>query len=125
MIVCPNCKHKEIDGALFCSECGAQLVFTTDKEEENIEFEKKGQSSSPNSIPEKGSSQGQATTGNSIILKLVGSSQTIPLAGQKEFTLGRITEASQSYRILIFHHMKVMPKACHVYTQPSGSPSVV
>ena len=25
MIICSNCKHQEILGALFCSECGAQL----------------------------------------------------------------------------------------------------
>jgi len=92
MIVCPNCKHKEIDGALFCSECGAQLVFTTDKEEDNFEVEKTGQPSPQNTVPEKTAGSGQATTGNNIILKLVGSTQTIPLTGQKEFTLGRITE---------------------------------
>lgn len=28
MIICPNCNHKELPGALFCSECGAQLVFS-------------------------------------------------------------------------------------------------
>lgn len=27
MILCPNCLHKEMTGALFCSECGAQLIF--------------------------------------------------------------------------------------------------
>ena len=27
MILCQNCLHKEIVGALFCSECGAQLIF--------------------------------------------------------------------------------------------------
>ena len=26
MILCPNCQHKELPGALFCSECGTQLV---------------------------------------------------------------------------------------------------
>jgi len=26
MIVCPNCHHKELPGALFCSECGARLI---------------------------------------------------------------------------------------------------
>ena len=26
MIVCPNCKHTNMAGALFCSECGAQLI---------------------------------------------------------------------------------------------------
>jgi pSer/pThr/pTyr-binding forkhead associated (FHA) protein len=25
MIVCPNCKHKELPGAIFCRQCGAQL----------------------------------------------------------------------------------------------------
>ena len=23
MIVCPNCKHKELEGTFFCAECGA------------------------------------------------------------------------------------------------------
>ena len=36
MIICPNCKHQELDGALFCSECGAQLVFTTNNEEDEL-----------------------------------------------------------------------------------------
>ena len=26
MIVCSNCKHTNLDGAMFCAECGAQLV---------------------------------------------------------------------------------------------------
>ena len=25
MIVCPNCQHKNVTGAMFCAECGAQL----------------------------------------------------------------------------------------------------
>ncbi len=36
MIVCPNCKHQELDGSLFCSECGAQLVFTTTNDDDNL-----------------------------------------------------------------------------------------
>ena len=34
MISCPNCQHKEINGAIYCSKCGAQLVdarFATHK----------------------------------------------------------------------------------------------
>ena len=27
MILCQNCLHKEILGAMFCSECGAQLIY--------------------------------------------------------------------------------------------------
>ena len=25
MIICPNCQHKNVTGAMFCAECGAQL----------------------------------------------------------------------------------------------------
>jgi hypothetical protein len=25
MIICPNCQHQEINGAIYCSKCGAQL----------------------------------------------------------------------------------------------------
>ena len=25
MIICPNCQHKNVAGAMFCAECGAQL----------------------------------------------------------------------------------------------------
>lgn len=30
MITCQNCNHQDLDGALFCSQCGAQLLNTTD-----------------------------------------------------------------------------------------------
>ncbi|HAX70518.1 MAG TPA: hypothetical protein DCY14_12975, partial [Anaerolineae bacterium] len=26
MIVCSNCKHANMAGAMFCAECGAQLI---------------------------------------------------------------------------------------------------
>ena len=25
MIICTNCQHKNVAGAMFCAECGAQL----------------------------------------------------------------------------------------------------
>ncbi len=28
MITCQNCSHKEMEGVIFCSECGGQLIFT-------------------------------------------------------------------------------------------------
>ncbi len=92
MIKCPNCKHEEMDGALFCSECGAQLAFTTSKDEEVPEVEVTGKPPKETTPPAESAVPKPQTSGNSIVLKLVGSSQTIPLSGQKEFTLGRITE---------------------------------
>ncbi len=29
MIICPNCQHKEMSGAVYCSKCGAQLIDMT------------------------------------------------------------------------------------------------
>ena len=28
MVICPNCLYKNMTGAIFCSECGSQLVYT-------------------------------------------------------------------------------------------------
>jgi pSer/pThr/pTyr-binding forkhead associated (FHA) protein len=97
MIVCPNCKHQEMDGALFCSECGAQLVFSNVKEAEPVQDEtktipaKSGDKSEPVSPAQ---SNGSRQSGGSVglSLKIVSSGQVIPLSGQNEFTLGRITE---------------------------------
>lgn len=31
MITCPNCKHEELEGALFCSFCGTTLIGIVDE----------------------------------------------------------------------------------------------
>jgi hypothetical protein len=92
MIVCPNCKHQELDGSLFCSECGAQLVFTTSNDDDNLVVEAKENTPRQNLKTAQPPAPKPSSTGNSIMLKLVVSNQSIPLAGQKEFTLGRMTE---------------------------------
>lgn len=95
MIVCPNCKHQELDGALFCSECGAQLVFSNTKVTEPIGEEMKTLPvNKSNSEPVPGQkSNGEKPAGSvGLSLKVVSSGQVIPLSGQNEFTLGRITE---------------------------------
>ena len=96
MIVCPNCKHQELDGALFCSECGAQLVFSSTKDpaplQESVADAKpeKSAAAEPPAKPASGSTKSGGNLG--LSLKMVNSSQVIPLSGQNEFTLGRITD---------------------------------
>jgi len=101
MIICPNCKYQEIDGALFCSECGAQLVFSSTKELDTMGFEQKPETPKPITSPLSIDSPGKqssppsgkpAAVGVGLSLKMVSSGQVIPLTGQNEFTLGRITE---------------------------------
>ncbi len=97
MIVCPNCKHENMDGALFCSECGAQLVFSTTKESEPLvetKAEPKASKATAHEAapPKSTSAATKQGSGIGLSLKMVNSSQVIPLSGQNEFTLGRITD---------------------------------
>jgi pSer/pThr/pTyr-binding forkhead associated (FHA) protein len=91
MIVCPNCHHEEIAGALFCSECGAQLVVSDHRSTQSITRSPTDvlgtNGNPPIEIP-------PLTTGEDTIisLHLVGSGQVLHLAGRTEFTLGRVAE---------------------------------
>jgi len=87
MIQCPNCKHEEVDGAVFCSECGTQLVksenVTTQKitPEDNDELVT-GPIHEP--IPNYGNAW--------ISLHMLDSGQILPVAERTEFTMGRISD---------------------------------
>jgi pSer/pThr/pTyr-binding forkhead associated (FHA) protein len=90
MIICPNCKHQEAAGAIFCSDCGAQLAFADSLNTSTIQFEK---------IPSQPSFETAPTRPVVItnpkarfLLFLLDSGETIPLEGRKEFTLGRYNE---------------------------------
>lgn len=90
MILCPQCKHQEIDGTIFCSECGTQVAGfdealthrivtaeATKYAKENI---------SPTNTPQ------QVEFASTLALHLVESGTILPLPNQKEFTIGRLSE---------------------------------
>ena len=93
MIVCSNCNHANMAGAMFCSECGAQLIGTDALVTQNI---------ATNQIAEPAIQKGQRppspqppppTTLNTwITLHLMDTGQVLPLSDRSEFTLGRISE---------------------------------
>lgn len=96
MILCPNCQHQELPGALFCSECGAQLVSgdtltqsfdhaRSDMHTTNI-FKTIGFDSISTEIPEIEDREAI------VSLRFVDSEKTIHLSGRQEFSLGRIAE---------------------------------
>jgi hypothetical protein len=93
MIICPNCQYQELPGALFCSECGAQLAFTEKLSTQSIRRVEE-ETSKPAEPP-----AGEHTTStlkpgveSQISLHLVDTGKTLPLIGRTEFTLGRVTE---------------------------------
>jgi pSer/pThr/pTyr-binding forkhead associated (FHA) protein len=92
MIICPNCHNQEIDGALFCSECGAQLATEgfsdthsfLNNELESLSNIQRDQILMPSTGPISGDAK--------ISLFLLDHKKLIPLSGRSEYTLGRVAE---------------------------------
>jgi transcription initiation factor TFIIIB Brf1 subunit/transcription initiation factor TFIIB len=94
MIICPNCQHKEMSGAIYCSKCGAQLIdkaIATHKihtqKIHTSEARRQSKQTGPKAQP-----QTPAHLDSWISLNLVDSGQILPLADRTEFTLGRSAE---------------------------------
>ena len=88
MIICPNCQHKEISGALYCSKCGAQLVGSNISTHKIQTTERKEAERGTESIHPPISPPLQSW----ISLHIIESGQILPLAERTEFTLGRSAE---------------------------------
>ncbi len=92
MISCPQCKYQELNGALFCSQCGAQLYETTDTTaaiefSENRTVKKISSSAAPTfPSPPKNLEDSKAA------IYLLDTEDTIFIKGDKELTIGRSTE---------------------------------
>jgi len=89
MIICSNCQHKNVAGAMYCAECGAQLdgvetLITQAITDEQIETElkRKGSRAAAPAIP----------ANSWLSLHLMDSGKILPLASRNEFTLGRLSE---------------------------------
>jgi len=91
MIICPNCRHEEISGAIFCSECGALLEGISGLTTQNIP------PIPPNQIAEAMEEKAQKAQETpyleaDVSLCVVDTGQIIPLDEREEFTLGRSAE---------------------------------
>lgn len=88
MIVCSNCQYKNVAGAMFCAECGAQLDGIETLVTQAITDEQIAEDLSKKARIDPGS-----TPANSwISLHLMDSGKILPLASRNEFTLGRLSE---------------------------------
>ena len=89
MIICPNCQHREMSGAIYCSKCGAQLIdmtIATLKIHTAVtrqEAQRDAVGVQP--LPPAGLE-------SRISLNLIESGQILHLADRTEFTLGRSAE---------------------------------
>jgi pSer/pThr/pTyr-binding forkhead associated (FHA) protein len=91
MILCPNCQHHEITGALFCSECGAQLVYADGYSTHAIHREGVSSTLPPAKRPVTATLRSTATD-SLISLFLLDTGKVLPLAGRSDFSIGRVIE---------------------------------
>jgi len=89
MIICSNCQHENLSGAVYCAECGVPLdgvqTLTTEAiSNEQIEAELKKKTPRPemDSVP----------ANSWLSLHVMDSGKILPLASRNEFTLGRLSE---------------------------------
>jgi pSer/pThr/pTyr-binding forkhead associated (FHA) protein len=88
MIICPNCHHEELDGEIFCSNCGAQLVGQDLQRTQAI-----SQSDLPDDLkkPDQPTAP-QSKIGSLLALHILDVGQILPLTDRKELTIGRVSE---------------------------------
>jgi hypothetical protein len=91
MIVCSNCKHSNITGAMYCAECGAQLADGGDSlTTQNITTQRFEVESER--LPRDDRYQPFDGVDSWGSLHLLDTGQVIPLSVKNEFTMGRISE---------------------------------
>lgn len=89
MIACSHCRHSNMTGALFCAECGTQLIgrqelatqIITDNDMKMEPKQSKEDKYQSFNVNEAWGS-----------LHLVDTGQVLPLSIKNEFTLGRVSE---------------------------------
>ena len=88
-IMCPNCHHQELEGALFCSECGTKLVSEDGLSTAAIR-------ATESTITEVGEAPPPPppikATEARISLHIVRTGQILPLVGRDDFTIGRVSQ---------------------------------
>jgi hypothetical protein len=89
MIICSNCKHANMTGAMFCTECGAQLIGRDTLTTQAIATENLGKSSKRKTGELSHPVEGDNAWAN---LHLLDTGQVLPLSSRNEFTMGRISE---------------------------------
>jgi hypothetical protein len=87
MITCPNCKSQEADGAIFCSECGTQLIQPDSAQTQKFASDSEELRSAIYYVDEI-----SKQSGTWITLHLLETGDILPISERNEFSLGRLSE---------------------------------
>ncbi len=89
MIICTNCNHTNISGAMFCIECGASLIGDDSLTTQTIKTSQVKEALKSKAVQ---AAVPPAMLKNWVTLHLLDTGQVLPLAERNEFTIGRISE---------------------------------
>lgn len=95
MPLCQNCKYEELEGALFCSECGSQLIHSQAASSDIKDDTQMNQLTDSEDMPVDNeifsplSSFPEGTA--NIVLHIFHTGDIIPLENSQQFTIGRVT----------------------------------
>jgi len=96
MIKCPRCQHEELEGSLFCSECGAQLVEVDPSAFMTATMNQSEFVPAAEVIPDQTLESARPTlSGKEIhvyLLVIDNGGKRIELEGRKEYSLGRVAD---------------------------------
>lgn len=90
MILCQNCLHQEMLGAMFCSECGAQLIYATGMPTNSIRLTTSRLRAKQVNV--KGPPVPDTIPDALISLNIIDTGDYLPLMDQEEVTLGRVSD---------------------------------
>ena len=106
MILCPNCKHHETSGALFCSECGIPITEVSDDSTQTAKYSQENSKTIEN-FQQTAFPPSQFESIEGLSLFLINNEKMIDLAGKNEYTIGRATDSFWSLRFWY------LPPACY------------
>lgn len=93
MILCPSCRHNEIIGTLFCSECGTQLITSGNLTTQSIhpsstDLLHQSEENAPSIL----GSAAKELVNTALSIHLLDSGEVIYLSGKLEYSIGRATD---------------------------------
>ncbi len=89
MITCPECQHAELEGSLFCSNCGSNLLAGAEADTSTIKLPAGDGSGVPSPPPLIGKRIGPAASASAIRFVIVSSGREVTLPTQDRIHIGR------------------------------------
>lgn len=95
MQICPNCGAEQLDGVMFCAECGIDLISKGPRNETTASLGQKASQPFDEDVTEESAAPAAPQAppeGQGFSLTLLSSGRRLPLVVNKELLIGRLDE---------------------------------